>query len=140
MTNGGTPDPILRVSNVEVVYSDVVLVLRGVSIEVPSGSIVALLGSNGAGKTTLLRAITGLLGVHRGRITKGTIELDGRRINGLDPATIVRRGIGQVMEGRRIFAELSVDENLRAGAFTRRDRSEVKASFDRVMDLFPILR
>src|SRR5207302_3428540 len=140
VTNGGTPDPILRVSNVEVVYSDVVLVLRGVSIEVPSGSIVALLGSNGAGKTTLLRAITGLLGVHRGRITKGTIELDGRRINGLDPATIVRRGIGQVMEGRRIFAELSVDENLRAGAFTRRDRSEVKASFDRVMDLFPILR
>jgi len=140
VTDGGAPETILRVRNVEVVYGDVVLGLRGVSIDVPSGSIVALLGANGAGKTTLLRAVTGLLGVHRGRIAKGTIELDGRRIDGLDPATIVRRGISQVMEGRRIFAELSVDENLRAGGFTRRDRAELKASYERVMDLFPILR
>ena len=140
VTDGGAPETILRVRNVEVVYGDVVLGLRGVSIDVPSGSIVALLGANGAGKTTLLRAVTGLLGVHRGRIAKGTIELDGRRIDGLDPATIVRRGISQVIEGRRIFAELSVDENLRAGGFTRRDRAELKASYERVMDLFPILR
>src|SRR5688572_27031735 len=112
--------PILAVRNLEVVYQDVVLVLRGVSLELPRGEIVAILGANGAGKTTLLRAVTGLLGVHRGRITKGSVELDGARIDGRDPAAIVRSGVAQVMEGRRIFAELTVDENLRAGAFTRR--------------------
>lgn len=133
------PTPLLRVRNVEVVYSDVILVLRGVSLEVPHGKIVALLGANGAGKTTLLRAVSGLLSVHRGRITKGTIELAGKRISGLDAATIVRRGVSQVMEGRRIFPELSVDDNLRAGGFTRRDRAELRASYDRVMGLFPLL-
>ena len=132
--------PILQVANLEVVYSDVILVLRGVSITVPAGQIVTLLGANGAGKTTLLRAVTGLLGVHRGRITKGTVTLDGERVDGLDPAAIVRRGLGQVMEGRRIFAELTVDENLRAGGFTRRDRAELKDSYERVMSLFPVLR
>jgi branched-chain amino acid transport system ATP-binding protein len=130
---------ILAVRNLEVVYQDVVLVLRGVSLTVPDGEIVALLGANGAGKTTLLRAMTGLLAVHRGRITKGTVELRGERIDGRDPAAIVRRGVAQVMEGRRIFAELTVDENLRAGAFTRRSRADIRASYERVMDLFPRL-
>jgi branched-chain amino acid transport system ATP-binding protein len=133
--------PVLAVRNVEVVYNDVALVLRGVSIDVPAGSIVALLGANGAGKTTLLRAITGLLRVHRGEITKGSVEVEGERISGLDPAKVVRRGVSQVMEGRRIFQELTVDENLRAGGFTRRgDKAEAKESFERVMDLFPVLR
>src|SRR5436305_7459132 len=135
----GTEGPILRLSGVEVVYSDVILVLRGVSLEVPVGSVVALLGANGAGKTTTLRAITGLLPIHRGRITKGRIEVDGRAVDESDPAAIVRLGVSQVMEGRRIFAELTVDENLRAGGFTRRDKSEVKESYDRVMSLFPKL-
>jgi branched-chain amino acid transport system ATP-binding protein len=130
----------LSVRNLEVVYDDVILALRGVSLEVPAGGIVALLGPNGAGKTTLLRAITGLLGVHRADVTKGEIELDGRRITKLDPAGIVRAGIGQVMEGRRVFHELSVDENLRAGAMTVRDRGEVEAARERALDLFPVLR
>ncbi len=130
---------VLELRNVEVVYSDVILVLRGVSLSVPEGGVVALLGANGAGKTTTLRAITNLLVAHRGEITKGTITFAGKRIEGLDPAAIVRSGMSQVMEGRRVFAELTVDENLRAGAFTRRDRSEIKASYERVMELFPRL-
>jgi len=130
----------LAVRNLEVVYDDVILALRGVSLEVPAGAIVALLGPNGAGKTTLLRAITGLLGVHRADITKGEIELDGRRITKLDPASIVRAGIGQVMEGRRVFHELTVDENLRAGAMTVRDKGEVEAARERALELFPPLR
>ncbi len=133
------PAPILSVRNVEVVYNDVALVLRGVSLDVPQGAIVALLGANGAGKTSLLRAITGLLRVHRGEITKGTVELEGERISGLDPAAIVKRGIAQVMEGRRIFQELTVEENLRAGGFTRRRGGGTRESYDRVMELFPIL-
>ncbi len=131
--------PILSVRNVEVVYNDVALVLRGVSLDVPRGAIVALLGANGAGKTTLLRAITGLLRVHRGEITKGTIEFEGERITGRDPADVVKRGIAQVMEGRRIFQELTVDENLRAGGFVRRRSGRTKESYDRVMELFPRL-
>ena len=134
----GAAGPILAVRNLEVVYQDVVLVLRGVSLELPRGEIVALLGANGAGKTTLLRAVTGLLGVHRGRVTKGSVELDGERISGRDAASIVRKGVAQVMEGRRIFAELTVDENLRAGGFTR-SRAEIKEAQDRVFDLFPVL-
>ena len=130
---------MLAVRNVEVVYDDVVLTLRGMSLDVGRGEIVALLGANGAGKTTLLRAVTGLLPVHRGKITKGSVELEGARIDKLDAPQIVRRGIAQVMEGRRVFAELTVDENLRAGAFTRSSRSEVKESYDRVYGLFPIL-
>ncbi|MBW3668813.1 MAG: ABC transporter ATP-binding protein [Actinobacteria bacterium] len=139
MTSARGAAPILRIANVEVVYSDVILVLRGVSLDVPHGSIVALLGANGAGKTTLLRAVSGLLKVHRGVITKGSVQLDGADVHHLDPATIVRRGVSQVLEGRRIFAELTVDENLRAGGFTRRDKSELKASYERVMELFPLL-
>lgn len=130
---------MLSVSNLEVVYDDVVLVLRGLSLDVPAGSIVAVLGANGAGKTTLLRAVTGLLGPHRGKITKGTVRLDGDDITGADPAKIVRKGIAQVLEGRRVFAEITVDENLRAGAYTRRSRTEVKESYARVLDLFPVL-
>jgi branched-chain amino acid transport system ATP-binding protein len=132
-------EPILSVRGVEVVYSDVILVLRGVSLEVPQGSIVALLGANGAGKTTLLRAVTGLLRLHRGVITKGTISLYGDNIAGADPAAIVRKGVSQVMEGRRIFAELTVDENLKAGGFSRRDKAELRQSYERVMSLFPTL-
>jgi branched-chain amino acid transport system ATP-binding protein len=132
-------EQMLAVRNVEVVYDDVVLTLRGMSLDVGKGEIVALLGANGAGKTTLLRAVTGLLPVHRGKITKGSVELEGARIDKLDAPQIVRRGIAQVMEGRRVFAELTVDENLRAGAFTRSSRSEVKESYDRVYGLFPIL-
>jgi len=132
---------LLSVRNVEVVYNDVALVLRGVSLDVPQGSIVALLGANGAGKTTLLRAITGLLGVHRGKVTKGEVAFKGDRVSGLDPSDVVRRGIAQVMEGRRIFQELTVEENLRAGAFTRRgDKNRVREAHERVFDLFPVLR
>ncbi|MBP2321724.1 branched-chain amino acid transport system ATP-binding protein [Kibdelosporangium banguiense] len=132
-------ETMLSVSNLEVVYDDVVLVLRGLSLDVPAGSIVAVLGANGAGKTTLLRAVTGLLGPHRGKITKGSVRLDGTDITGADPAKIVRNGIAQVLEGRRVFAEITVDENLRAGAHTRRSRAEVKQSYTRVLELFPIL-
>jgi branched-chain amino acid transport system ATP-binding protein len=131
--------PILAVRNLEFVYSDVILVLRGVSLDVPTGSIVALLGANGAGKTTLLRSLSGLLSVHNGEVTKGSVEVEGTRLKKLDPAALVRLGISQVMEGRRIFPELTVDDNLRAGSFTRRDRAEVKANYDRVMELFPVL-
>jgi branched-chain amino acid transport system ATP-binding protein len=130
----------LAVSNLEVVYNDVVLVLRGVSLAVPTGRIVALLGANGAGKTTLLRAVTGLLDIHRGRVTKGSVTLEGQEITHADPPSIVRAGLAQVMEGRRIFAELTVDENLRAGAATRRDRDRLGDTYERVMDLFPVLR
>jgi branched-chain amino acid transport system ATP-binding protein len=130
--------PILAVRNAEVVYQDVVLVLRGVSLALPRGEIVALLGANGAGKTTLLRAVTGLLGIHRGRITKGSVELDGARIDGRSAVEIVRRGVAQVMEGRRIFAELTVEENLRSGGITR-SRAQVREAYDRVLDLFPLL-
>jgi branched-chain amino acid transport system ATP-binding protein len=137
MMGGGSS--ILRVQGLEVVYSDVILALRGISLEVPDGAVVALLGANGAGKTTTLRAVTGLLGIHRGKVTKGTIELDGRPMTGLDPTAIVRRGVSQVMEGRRIFAELTVDDNLRAGGFTRKDKSELRTSYARVMTLFPRL-
>jgi branched-chain amino acid transport system ATP-binding protein len=126
------------VANLEVVYNDVVLVLRGLSVAVPPGKIVAVLGANGAGKTTLLRAITGLLPVHRGKITKGRITLGGSDITHADPARRVRAGLAQVMEGRRIFAELTVDENLRTGAYT--NRAGMAESRDRVMDLFPVLR
>jgi branched-chain amino acid transport system ATP-binding protein len=129
---------MLAVQNLEVVYEDVLLVLKGISLDVPEGSIVAVLGSNGAGKTTTLRAITGLLDVHRGEITKGAISLDGRRIDRLPAPEIVRAGVAQVMEGRRIFAELTVEENLRAGGFTR--RSDVAEGFERVYALFRVLK
>ena len=129
---------MLSVRNVEVVYNGIALVLRGVSLDVPTGAIVALLGANGAGKTTLLRAVTGLLGVHRGEITKGSVHFDGQDITRTDPAAIVKQGMSQVMEGRRTFAELSVDENLRAGAYIK-SKAEFREGYDRVMELFPKL-
>jgi branched-chain amino acid transport system ATP-binding protein len=128
----------LAVANLEVVYNDVMLVVRGVSVRVRPGGVVALLGANGAGKTTLLRAITGLLPVHRGRITKGRVTLGGRDITTHDPASRVRSGLAQVMEGRRIFAELTVDENLRTGAYT--SRATMAQHYERVMDQFPLLQ
>jgi branched-chain amino acid transport system ATP-binding protein len=131
---------MLEIANLEVVYNDVVLVLRGLSLEVKDGQIVALLGANGAGKTTTLRAITGLLDVHEGDVTKGSIELDGERIDGKEASVIVRAGIAQVMEGRRVFAEMTVDENLRTGSITNKNGASVKASYERVMDLFPVLK
>ena len=130
---------MLEVSNLEVVYNDVILVLRGISLEVPDGQIVALLGANGAGKTTTMRAITGLLDVHEGDITKGHITFNGVDITHKDPADIVRLGVSQVMEGRRIFAEMTVEDNLRAGAYTNTDRNRVEAAYNRVMELFPPL-
>ncbi len=130
---------MLELANVEVVYNDVILVLRGLSIEVPDGDIVALLGANGAGKTTTLRAISGLLGNHKGEVTKGTITYDGDVINGKKPSDLVQAGITQVMEGRRVFGDLTVDENLVCGGITIKDKAKTDASYERVMDLFPRL-
>ena len=130
---------MLAVENLEVVYNDVVLVLRGISLEVPDGKVVALLGANGAGKTTTLRAVTGLLEIHSGDVTKGEITFDGVDITDEDPAARVRRGISQVMEGRRVFAEMTVEDNLRAGAYSNRDPVSVTESRERVMTLFPRL-
>ena len=131
---------MLTVANLEVVYNDVVLVLRGLSLEVREGQIVALLGANGAGKTTTLRAITGLLDLHEGEVTKGSVTYNGRDIHRIDASRVVKGGIAQVMEGRRVFAEMSVDDNLRTGATTNRDQKNVKESYDRVMDMFPVLQ
>ncbi|CAN5377238.1 MAG: ABC transporter ATP-binding protein [Acidimicrobiia bacterium] len=130
---------MLEVSNLEVVYNEVVLVLRGISLVVPDGKIVALLGANGAGKTTTLRAIGGLLDVHGGDITKGRVVWNGEPISNKEPSSIVRSGITQVLEGRRVFAELTVEENLSTGAYTNRNRVAVEAAYDRVMTLFPVL-
>jgi branched-chain amino acid transport system ATP-binding protein len=128
---------VLSIKNLEVVYDDVVLVLRGVSLEVPEGKIVAVLGANGAGKTTLLRAITGLLDIHEGEITKGSISLNGTRLDRLRAPKIVENGIRQVLEGRRIFAELTVEENLKAGAHS--NSKATKQHLERVYGLFPVL-
>ena len=129
---------LLEVANLEVVYHDVILVLRGLSFNVPDGKIVALLGANGAGKTTVLRAISGLLDVHEGDITKGEVRVDGEPIHKLRPASIVDRGVTQVMEGRRIFAEFTVEENLRVGAHI--NLSDLERNLERVFDLFPVLK
>jgi len=138
MTNSG--HKLLAVENLEVVYNDVVLVLRGISIEVGDDQIVALLGANGAGKTTTLRAITGLLQVHNGEVTKGEIVFNGADIADAEPSKIVKLGISQVMEGRRVFAELTIEENLQAGAYVNANRSAYSSSYDRVMTLFPMLQ
>ena len=136
MAAAPAPAPLLSVRNIEVVYDDVILVLRGLSLEVPHGAIVALLGANGAGKSTTLKAISGLLKTEDGEVTRGEIIFDGERINGIDPDKIVRRGIFQVMEGRRIVADMTSLENLRLGAFTRSD-NEVKADIEMVYRIFP---
>jgi len=129
---------MLAIENLEVVYQDVILVLRGVSLEIKKGEIVALLGSNGAGKTTVIRSITGLLDVQNGDITKGSISVDGEDITNLDPSKIVEKGIAQVLEGRRIFSELTVIENLRLGGHT--NSNDIKDNIDKILDLFPILK
>jgi branched-chain amino acid transport system ATP-binding protein len=134
-------DAILSVNNIEVVYNHVILVLKGVSLAVPSGRIVALLGANGAGKTTTLKAISNLLRAERGEVTKGSIVFDGAEVQALSPNLLVRRGCIQVMEGRHCFAHLTVEENLLTGAFTRRDgAAAVRADLDRVYAYFPRLK
>jgi branched-chain amino acid transport system ATP-binding protein len=132
--------PILSVNNIEVIYDHVILVLKGVSLQVPEGGIVALLGANGAGKSTTLKAISGLLRTERGEVTKGAIEFLREPIHRKDPAEVVRRGVVQVMEGRRVFEHLSVEENLLTGAYTRRDGRAVRAELDLVYGYFPRLR
>ena len=137
----GTATPILDVNNIEVIYDRVILVLKGVSLSVPEGGIVALLGANGAGKTTTLKAISNLLQAERGEVTKGGITFRGERVHDRSPNDLVRRGCIQVMEGRHCFGHLSIEENLLTGAFTRKDgRAAIKADMERVYDFFPRLR
>ena len=133
--------PLLNVNNVEVIYNHVILVLKGVSLAVPEGGIVALLGANGAGKTTTLKAISNLLHAERGEVTKGSIEAMGERIDALSPNELVRRGIIQVMEGRHCFEHLTVEENLLTGSYTRKDgRAAVAESLEKVYHYFPRLK
>jgi branched-chain amino acid transport system ATP-binding protein len=133
--------PVLAVKSIEVIYDHVILVLKGVSLEVPRGGVVALLGANGAGKSTTLKAVSNLIRSERGEVTKGVIEFGGERVDGLTPNDLVRRGCIQVMEGRHCFGHLTVDENLQTGAFTRTDaRSAVAADLDMVYGYFPRLK
>jgi branched-chain amino acid transport system ATP-binding protein len=133
--------PVLSVNNIEVVYDHVILVLKGVSLEVPRGEIVALLGANGAGKSTTLKAISNLLFAERGEVTKGSIVFEGVEVHALTPNELVRRGCIQVMEGRHCFAHLTVDENLLSGAYTRRDgRAAIRRDLDLVYSYFPRLQ
>ena len=134
-----TPRPLLSVNNVEVIYDHVILVLKGVSLRVPEGGIVALLGANGAGKSTTLKSISGLLRTERGDVTQGSIEFEGEPIHHRDPAQVVRRGIVQVMEGRRVFEHLTVEENLLTGAYSRRNGQSLKSDLERVYTYFPRL-
>src|SRR5690348_6023666 len=131
---------MLLLQDIAVTYNGIVPAVQGMSIEVPDKAVVALLGANGAGKTTILRAISGLLRIHRASITRGSILFDGERIDRLNTTQIVRHGISQVLEGRRLFADLTVDENLRTGAVSSRDTKAVQRAYDHVMDLFPVLR
>jgi len=131
---------VLDVNGIEVIYNHVILVLKGVSLQVPEGGIVALLGGNGAGKTTTLRAISNLLAGERGQVTKGRIELRGERIENLSTSELVRRGVVQVMEGRHCFAHLTIEENLLTGAWTRKSRGEVAANLEKVYAYFPRLK
>ena len=136
-----TADVILSVNNIEVIYDHVILVLKGVSLHVPKGGIVALLGANGAGKTTTLKAISNLLQAERGDVTKGSIEFKGEQVQSLSPNELVRRGCIQVMEGRHCFGHLSIEENLLTGAFTRKDgKAAIKKDLEMVYHYFPRLR
>ncbi|MFF5997107.1 ABC transporter ATP-binding protein [Lysinibacillus sp. KU-BSD001] len=131
---------MLQVNNLEVVYQKIILALKGMSLHVPEGKIVALLGSNGAGKSTTLKAISGLLAGEGGQITDGTIEFQGNKINGVTADALVKQGIFLSMEGRRIFKDLTVEENLMAGAYTRKDRSNIKADIEKIYGYFPKLK
>jgi len=147
MTNAATADatastaPYLSINNVEVIYDHVILVLKGVSLQVEKGSIVALLGANGAGKSTTLKSISNLLGAERGDVTKGSIEFKGQRVDQMTPNDLVRRGVIQVMEGRHCFGHLTIEENLLTGAYTRSiSRAELKDSLEKVYHYFPRLK
>jgi branched-chain amino acid transport system ATP-binding protein len=133
--------PYLNINNIEVIYDHVILVLKGVSLQVEQGKIVALLGANGAGKTTTLKAVSNLLRAERGDVTKGSIEFQGARIDCMTPSDLVKRGVIQVMEGRHCFAHLTIEENLLTGAYTRAiSRAELKNSLDKVYAYFPRLK
>src|SRR5271167_44951 len=131
---------MLGLNNIEVVYDGVILVLRGVSLNAEEGHITTLLGANGAGKTTTLKSTSGLLRTERGEVTKGTVELDGERLDRLPPHAVVKHGVTQVFEGRRVFENLTVEDNLIAGAHTRSDFAAVRESIERVYDIFPPLK
>jgi branched-chain amino acid transport system ATP-binding protein len=131
---------MLQVNNIEVVYMNVIQVLRGVSLEVGDGQIIALLGANGAGKTTTLKAISGMLKTEEGEVSDGSIDFDGKRIDRFGPEYIAGMGISQAMEGRRVLEHLSVEENLFVGAYSRKDRAGVKKDIDRVFDWFPRIK
>ncbi len=132
---------VLSINNIEVIYDHVILVLKGVSLEVPDGKIVALLGANGAGKSTTLKAVSNLLAAERGDVTKGSIDFRGERIDRLTPNDLVKRGVIQVMEGRHCFAHLSLEENLLTGAYTRTvSNAEVKRDLERIYEYFPRLK
>lgn len=134
-------ETLLEVNNIEVIYNHVILVLKGVSLSVPKGSITAILGGNGAGKTTTLKAISNLLASERGEVTKGSITYRGERVTDLNPASLVKKGVIQVMEGRHCFEHLTVEENLLTGAYTRSDgAAAVKRDLEMVYDYFPRLR
>ncbi len=131
----------LSINNIEVIYDHVILVLKGVSLQVPQGKIVALLGANGAGKSTTLKSISNLLRAERGDVTKGSVEFKGKRIDQLTPADLVKQGVIQVMEGRHCFGHLSIEENLLTGAYTRsQSRAELKESLEKVYAYFPRLK
>ncbi len=139
-TNSNTSEDVLVVNNIEVVYSHVILVLKGVSLKVKKGGITALLGGNGAGKSTTLKSISNLLASERGEITKGSVTFSNEYIHDLDPAQLVKKGVIQVMEGRHCFEHLTVEENLLTGAYTRRNSKEVKDDLERVYNYFPRIR
>lgn len=141
MTAESDGTPLLAVKNIEVIYDHVILVLKGVSLEVPEGGIVALLGANGAGKSTTLKACSCLLRAERGDVTKGSIEFRGERTEKLSPSDLVKRGVVQVMEGRHCFEHLTVEENLMTGSYTRTDgRAQVQADLEKVYRYFPLLK
>jgi len=136
-----TPPPYLSVNNIEVIYDHVILVLKGVSLQVPQGRIVALLGANGAGKSTTLKTISTLLRGERGDVTKGEVQFKGERVDQLTPNELVKRGLSQVMEGRHCFGHLTIEENLLTGAYTRSlSRGELKEALDKVYHYFPRLK
>ena len=141
MLDSEKTDNLLEINNIEVIYNHVILVLKGVSLNVPKGGITALLGGNGAGKTTTLKAVSNLLHSERGEVTKGSISYRGNLVEGLDPAEMVKRGVIQVMEGRHCFEHLTIEENLMTGAYTRKDgRSAVEADLEMVYNYFPRLK
>jgi branched-chain amino acid transport system ATP-binding protein len=131
---------MLSINNIEVVYDKVILVLRGVSLQVRTGSITTLLGGNGAGKTTTLKAISGVLRTERGSVTKGSITLEDKRIDGLRPFDVTKLGVAQVFEGRRVFEHLTTEENLIAGGHTQKDLRKIKSNIERVYTYFPVLK